>query len=129
MRTKICLLLVFMATLIFPLSSSVLAKNSRVTIIRGFDCGINEEDSGIPSLLITYNTWAVTGRNGNTVFHCNFPIPPELRPSHTMIHQGFLCSTQSGLTTKSMTITTKTTVYLTCHYDPKSPYVPPPGGD
>ena len=130
LRTKLYLTLVLIATLIFPLSSSVLAQSSGATIIREFDCGINEEDSGIHGLLITLNTWAVVTPSGSTNFHCIFAIPPNLRPSHTMIHQSFLCSTQAGVTIQSRAVTTKSTVHLMCHINPSTPpYEPPPGGD
>ena len=130
MRTKFCLILVLVTAFIIPLSGSILANSTPATVIREFDCGINEEDSGIPSLLITLNTWAVVTPSGNTTFHCVFAIPPDLRTSHTMIHEGFLCSTQAGLTTQSRAVTTESTVHLICQINPSTPpYEPPPGGD
>jgi len=127
MKRNILLTLGIMVIFGLNLTGFVSAQSSATTI-REFDCGINAEDSGIPALLITTNTWAVITSSGNTDFHCLFTIPVQLQPARPMIHTDFLCSTQAGVTLKSQTITTYSSVHLICQINPSTaPYEPPPG--
>lgn len=96
---------VFIVTFLF-LSMNLVYAN-QATVIDEFGCSITPEASGLPIFLFTTDTHSVTTPSGNTILKCHFDIPDDFKPSATMTHAGFLCSTFMGLTTDSHSVTTK----------------------
>lgn len=77
------------------------------TVVDEFGCYISPLDSGLPIGLYTTNSHAVVTPSGNTILKCHFDIPDDFRPSSTMRHSGFPCSTYMGVTVDSRSVTTR----------------------
>ena len=93
--------------LVFSLFSTQPVFANGATVVDEFGCFIAPQDSGLPIGLFTTDSHAVTTPSGNTILKCHFDIPDDFKPSATMTHTGFPCSTFLGLTLDSHSVTTK----------------------
>ena len=100
---------------IAALVSGPAAQADPATVIDDIGCFITAADSGLAVGLATTESHAVRSASGNVTLTCHFTIPVANLPTATMRHRGFACATPWGVTTKTLSVTTKGgTVLLRC---------------
>jgi hypothetical protein len=90
------------------------AQDNGATVYDGVFCIIGSQDSGLPDLLISYESIVVIGPGGHSVVTCHFRVPEGWYDGPAIQHRGFECSVYDRGTYNSVAITNRNRVTLVC---------------